>query len=246
MRALLRLVLFALVVALITAAIYLAVPYVYRYTMLPVQNNRVLLEHLQRTQAQLRDDVTGQLNAQRERIARLETGLADEQEARSELESRLAQHDEALAAQVDMNARLEALENRPDLRPELEAELEAQDEAIAELDERLAGLEEAVTRPEAGLNRLQQEILLLQMSQFVLKARIHLADNNPGQAQSELTQAQRLLRRLGQMAPPNRQDELDGIQAQLDEVAAAIEDRPFTALQELEILWQLLQEFSPG
>jgi predicted PurR-regulated permease PerM len=85
LRGLVRLVLFGLIVAIITAALYYAFPYIYNSNVFPLQNNnQVGLERLQRAQTQLQDDLTDQLTRQRERIAQLEANLTAEREARSE------------------------------------------------------------------------------------------------------------------------------------------------------------------
>lgn len=234
----LRLLIFALAVAAVTAALYYATPYVYRYLVTPVQNNRAVIEHIQRSQARWQDDLEGRLNDQSQRIAQLEAESAAEREALSQSETGLAQQEEILA---DQAATLS----------ELEASLEAQSQAIAnleqsldDLDAALSQLEGSVAGPETAVTRLQRQVSLLQMQQAALKARLHLSENNAGQAQSALEEARQPLRRLGSLASPAERGALAEIEEQLEAVTVAIEEQPFTAVQELEILWQLLQEFS--
>jgi hypothetical protein len=81
------------------------------------------------------------------------------------------------------------------------------------------------------------------MEQIVLKARLHLLENNPGQAQLTLEEARPHLQRLSIVAPSAQDEALAELEGQFDTTITAIEDQPFIALQELEILWQLLGRF---
>ncbi|HEX9925269.1 MAG TPA: hypothetical protein VGD99_21615 [Anaerolineae bacterium] len=238
---LLRLVLFAVVVALVTGAVYLATPYVYRYTMLPVQNNRAVIETLRQNQAQLQEDVSQQLAEQRERIAQLEADLAAEREARSELENQLARQGETLAAQAELTAEQQA---QGQAIAGLEESIDALDLFLNDLDTTVAQVEQDLNSPDRGVARLQAQTLVLQMQQAVLKSWLHLTENNAGQAQQALEQTQQALETLNEVTPSEDQGELAEIEAQLEAVSVAIEEQPFIAIQELEILWQMLQEFS--
>jgi chromosome segregation ATPase len=234
----LRLLLFALTIAAVTAAIYYVTPYIYRYVVTPVQNNQLAIAQLRQAQARLQDDVEGRLTDQRQRITQLETDLAAERETRSELENRLTQQEEISSAQAVTQA-------------ELEARLEAQEQAVAaleqsldDLDAAMAEVERSMAIPEVEVAKLQRRTLLLQMQQATLKARLHLLENNAGQAQLALKGSRQSLRRLKSLVPPTERETVAEIQEQLETVITAIEEQPFTAVQELEILWQLLQAFS--
>jgi len=242
---LIRLLLFALIVAIVTAALYFAIPALYRYLLLPVQNNRAAIEHLRQTHMQLREELAGQLDAQRERIAQLEGDLAAEREARSELETLLAQQGEAQSAQVAAQADLAAqLETQSQAIAALEQSADAFDAFLTDLEASLARMEQALASPEAGINSLQRQILILGMQQAILKAGLHLAENNAGRAQESLAPVERALERLPDLISPEQQATLADLEAQLQTVLTAIEARPFVAAQELEILSQLIQEFS--
>lgn len=235
-----RLVLFALVVALVTAVIYFSVPYVYGYFVTPIQNNRALLDHLQRTQAQMQADLSGQLEEQRQRITRLEVDLSAEREARSELESSLAgqaaARDELGAQLASQSQAIAALENSMD----------AFDAALSDLDAAVVGVEQGLVSPEAEIARLQRRVLLLQMQQAILKARLHLFENNAGQAQRALEEGGAALEQLAPLVTAQERRALDDTRDQLEVVMAAILERPFIAVQELEILWELSQAISDG
>lgn len=229
-----RLLLFIIVIALVTGAIYFATPYVYRYTVLPVQNNRVVIEQLRRSQTELRDEFSGKLTEQRERIAQLEAELATDRETRSELETRLARQEEAASSQVELNKQIETQAQA----------ITGLEEGVAQLRTSLDDIEQIVASPENQLTALQRQALILQLNQVILKTRLHLMENNAGQAQSTLEGAGQVLARLEAIAPTAKQAKMDDFTAQLDEVTTAIKEQPFIALQELEILWQLAQDLS--
>jgi chromosome segregation ATPase len=231
---LIRLLLFIIVIALVTGAIYFAIPYVYRYTILPVQNNRVVIEQLRRSQTELRDEFSGQLAEQRERIAQLEAELVAERETHSELETRLTRQEEATSTQADLNEQIGTQGQA----------ITGLEEGVAQLRTSLDDIEQIVASPENQLTALQRQVLILQMNQAILKTQLHLVENNPGQAQDTLEDVGRALARLEAIAPASKQAEMEEFAAQLDEVSTAIEEQPFIALQELEILWQLAQNLS--
>jgi chromosome segregation ATPase len=258
MRGLVRLVLFGLLVAIVVVALYYAIPYAYSYMVQPVQNNRVVIDHLRRTQAQVED----QLADQRERIAQLEADLAAEREARSQLESLLSQQSEALSAQATVQAELETgletqgqetltqveFEERFDAPTEaivvLEQRVDTLDASLAELNTTVTDMEQAATTPDRDIESLQQQALIGQAAQVVLKARVHLSENNPGQAQLALERAEVNLEELASLIPSEKEEELTEIQTQLETVITAVAEQPFIAIQELEILWELLQRFA--
>ncbi|MFC1974905.1 hypothetical protein ACFLXQ_00735 [Chloroflexota bacterium] len=270
MRGLVRLVLFGLVVAIIVVAIYFAAPfaapYISDFTVLPTKNKQALDDHLQRAHPhpQMQEDLAGQLADQRERIAQLETDLAAEREARSELQSQLGQQAETIAAQITAQAELETdLDTQAQdttVQTDLETRLEAQaqtltslkqsvdtlDTSVTDLDAALTRVEQGITKPELGseTSELQQQILILQVSQAILKARLHLSENNSGQAQLALEQTGLALAQLESLNLSEKEEDLAEIQAQLETVMTAIEEQPFIVSQELEILWQLLQRFT--
>jgi chromosome segregation ATPase len=234
----LRLLVFGLLVAALTAAIYYATPYVYRYFVIPVQNNRLAIEQLRNSQARFQDDLEARFADQSQRIAQLEADLSANREARSELENVLAEHQEMLSAQgatqVDIEADLEA---QGQTLATLEQDLDTLDAAIAEV-------EQSIAVPEAEIARLQRRVSLVEMQQATLKARLHLSDNDAGQARLALEDARQPLQRLRSVVASGERAALAEIEEQLDTVTTAIEEQPFTAVQELEIMWQLLQEFS--
>jgi chromosome segregation ATPase len=264
-QGLIRLVLFGLIVAIVVtivvAAINYASPFIYNNIVSPLQDNQAKIDSLQQKQSNMQEDFTGQLTEQRERIAQLESELATEREARSVLESTLNQQAETIAAQATAQAEFTAdfaAEDQAAARAELEKRLEAQGQTLAtlgqsvdaldafvsDLDKTVTGVEQAVATPEAEVVNLQQQALLLQASQATLKARLHLIENNPGQAQQSLERADSALGRLEPLIPPEKEEDLAEIQTQLQATMTAIEEQPFIATQELEILWELLQRFS--
>ncbi|MBN1218155.1 MAG: hypothetical protein JXM69_04445 [Anaerolineae bacterium] len=261
MRGLIRLVLFALIVAVIVVVVYYSIPYIYNY-MQNRGDSQVVTEDLRRDQAQMQEDFTNQLANQRERIVQLEAELTAEREARSQLEITVAQQGETLSAQAtaqtEMENMLQTQGQTPAVPTELAERLDAQAKAIAGLEQQVdsldttlanldstaVGLEQMMAEPVPEVDNLQQQMLILQAGQAVLKAQLHLSENNPGQAQLALTRVDLALNRLTGLVSPGKGEALAEIQAQLQTAIVAIEEQPFIAGQELEILWELLQRFA--
>jgi chromosome segregation ATPase len=245
LRAAFRLILFVLVIIALISAVYYTAPYVYSYFITPVQNNRALIDHLQRNQAQLQEDLNSQIASQRERITQLETDLAAEREAHSALENTLAQQAEELSNQNTAQTELEEqVENQGRAITTLEQSVDAQDASLNDLDSSMVKVEAALAAPEAEFPRLQRQILLLQLQQTVLKARLHLLENNAGQADLALTDANESLEALNTLLSAEEQRSLLEIQAQLTQTKDSIKTQPFIAAQEMDILWSLLQDFA--
>ena len=160
--------------------------------------------------------------------------------AQAEFTADFAAEDQA-AARAELEKRLES---QGQTLATLEQSVDALDAFVSDLDKTVAKVEQAVTTPEAEVVNLQQQALLLQASQATLKARLHLIENNPGQAQQSLERVDSALGRLEPLIPPEKEENLAEIQTQLQTTMTAIEEQPFIATQELEILWELLQRFS--
>lgn len=247
MRGFLRLVLFGLVIALIIVAIFYAMPTAYNYLVLPVQNNRVVIDHLRRAETQVQKD----MSSQQEQITELESSLVTEREARSQLESQLAQQAETITVQATAIAQLGSDADAQSLvvagQSDLEARLDDQEEALTGLEDTVDDLETVLDDLEettVAMNDMRQQALVLQASQAILKARLHLGENNPGLAQDSLEVVGEALGELDALTPPEQVEALTAIQEQLETVVTAVDEQPFIATQELEILWLLLQRFT--
>lgn len=245
MRGFLRLVLFGLVIALIVVAIYYAVPIAYNYLVLPAQNNRVVIDHLRRAETQVQKDMSNQ----QEQITELESSLAAEREARSQVESQLAQQAETIVAQATAMAQLgvDAQALVVAGQSDLETRLNEQEETLTGLEDSVGELEtvlDDLAENTTGIVEMQQQAWVLQASQAILKARLHLGENNPGLAQDSLEIVGEALGEFEALIPPEQSGALIAIQEQLETVITAIDEQPFIATQELEILWLLLQRFT--
>jgi uncharacterized coiled-coil protein SlyX len=247
MRGFLRLVLFGLIVALIIVAVFYAMPTAYNYLVLPVQNNRVVIDHLRRAETQMQKD----MSSQQEQMAALESSLTAEREARGELESQLAQQAETIAAQATAIAQLGTDADAQALvvagQSDLEIRLDEQEDTLIELEDTVGELETVLGDLEENtlaMGETQQQARVLQASQAIIKARLHLGENNPGLAQDSLEIVGEVLEELEILILPEQAEGLTAIQEQLETVVTAIDEQPFIATQELEILWLLLQQFT--
>lgn len=247
MRALVRLVLFGVIIALIIVAIFYAMPTAYNYLVLPVQNNRVVIDHLRRAESQMQKD----LSAQQEQITELEDALATEREALSLLEEQLAQQAETIAVQATAIAQLGTETDAQALvvagQSDLEARLDDKEEALTDLEDSVGELEtvlDDLAETTFAMTEMQQQAWMLQASQAILKARLHLGENNPGLAQDSLEVVGEVLDELETLSPTEQVETLAEIREQLETVVVVIDEQPFIATQELEILWLLLQRFT--
>jgi len=247
MRGFFRLALFGLIVALIIVVIYYAVPIAYKYMALPVQNDRVAIDRLQRVETQMQQDMA----SQQEKIANLESSLVTERETRSQMELQLAQQAETIAAQATAIAQLGTDADVQAMVVGDQSDLEAR---LNDQEERLTGLEDSIDKLETVLHDLgetptvmtemRQQGWVLQASQAILKARLHLGENNPGLAQDSLQVVGKALDELEPLILPEQSEALTAIREQLETVVTAIDEQPFVATQELEILWSMLQRLT--
>lgn len=239
-----RLLLFAVIVAIITAAIYLAAPYIYQTLILPVQNTQVAVERLQRAQTQLAEELRQEMTGQEARVTQLESDMVVERGLRSELEAYFVQQTQTISGQTTRQDELAGqLDQQVETFANLEQRLNTLETGLADLDTSLAEVEQAVESPEAAVESLRRQLLLLQAGQGVLKTRLHLTENNAGQAQTTLEEVRAQIEQLRNLTSPGQRGDIAEIEAQLETVTTAIEEQPFIALQELEILWELLQAY---
>ena len=207
---------------------YYGLPAVYNGFVQPVQINTERISEVERSLHSEQEADRARLQALEDRVTAVESDLAAAVEALD-------------AAQADLRQLLAALgDERGDLQ-RVRA-LEAQSEAIAaslEADEsRLAAVEETLADSQDPVDALVQRIQLLRGMELVLRARLALADNNPGLAGQDLGQARAILAASG--APPAWGPIVD----RLDMALANLDSAPLVAVQDVEAAWYLMLEAS--
>jgi len=199
--------------------------------------------------AGLKDELT----AGDARIAELEKALVDGGQRIADLESELTSQDERVAdyeegmmglkdemdAQATRIAGLEeSLADRDQRIADLEKGVSSQNEGVAELGARLTELKAEAVAPEEEIARLNVQALLLKASQEAIKASIRLIQNNPGAAKEELGLVGASLSTAFELGDEEAKAAISELQDRLADVMRDIDENPFAATEELEILWR--------
>lgn len=234
---LLRLVFVVILAILIGVGVYYGVPWVYWRLVVPVQETAARVEMLQRDLENTRADWNTNLTEQGQRLSALEGDLAAQKERIAALEADTNRMDEVLAAQGETLSELQtASDNTEKATGQLGSEVEA---LYGELDT----LRVEMADPNRVAAAFERRLILLQAWGEILKARLHLLEDNAGNARQTLALARANLERVITLSPEPEAEALIAIRERLDAANMAIEERPFVAINELEIVWRELDTF---
>lgn len=255
LKVVLQLTLIAIFMGAIAVALYLAIPWLYRETIVPVQNNAAAIEDLDRRLGAVASQADEQSGDLQSRNAELEGEVVQLQETVAVQERLLATAAAELAtvvpaaealmettdAQAADLASLERSLARAVQALEWQAEdLEAETERVAELERNLAALGTAVTDQVDGLSTrtdgLLSRIALLQAAQDVVRIQLLLAEENPGLAQGSLTYVIDHLMRAAALDPALQVD-VTAWADRVSELEILIQERSFRVGPALESLW---------
>jgi chromosome segregation ATPase len=234
---LLRLIFVVVIAILIGVGVYYGVPWVYWRLVIPVQESAVRIEMLQRNLENTRADWNTELTEQGQQISALESDLAAQRERMAALEADMGRMDEILTTQGETLS-------------ELQTTLDSAEEATSQLGDdvevlygELDILRDEIADPNRVAATFERRLILLQAWGEILKARLHLLEDNPGNARQALALARANLERVIALSPEPQAEALIAIQERLDAADTAIEERPFVAMNELEIIWRDLDTF---
>jgi chromosome segregation ATPase len=234
---LLRLVFVVIIAILIGVGIYYVVPWVYWHLVIPVQESAVRIEMLQRDLENTRADWNTELTEQGQQISALEGDLATQKERIAALEADMGRMDEVLTTQGETLSELQTtLDSAGEVTGQLGSDVEA---LYGELDT----LRVEMADPNRVVATFERRLILLQAWGEILKARLHLLEDNAGNARQALALARANLERVIVLSPEPEAEALIAIQERLDAADMAIEERPFVAINELEIIWRDLDTF---
>jgi chromosome segregation ATPase len=234
---LLRLIFVVIVAALIGVGIYYGVPWLYWRLVIPVQESAARIEILQRDLESTRTDWNTDLTEQGQRVSALESDLAAQRERIAALEADMGRMDEVLIAQGETLSELRtALDSAEETTGQLGDDVET---LYGELDT----LRVEVADPNRVAATFERRLILLQVWGQVLKARLHLLEDNAGNARQALVMARANLERVIVLSPEPEAEALIAIRERLDAADTAIEERPFVVINELEIIWRDLDAF---
>jgi chromosome segregation ATPase len=234
---LLRLIFVVVLAILIGVGIYYGMPWVYWRFVIPVQESAARIEMLQRDLENTRAAWNTDLSEQGQRISVLESGLATQKERIAALEADVGRMNELLAAQGETLSELQtALGSTGEATDQLGDDVEV---LYGELDT----LRDEMADPNQAVAAFERRLILLQAWGEILKARVHLLEDNAGSARQALALARANLERAIVLSPEPEAEALIAIRERLDAADTAIEERPFVAINELEIIWRDLDAF---
>lgn len=233
----LRLIFVIVIAVLIGVGIYYSVPWIYWRFVIPVQDSAARVQMLQRDLENTRADWNTDLTEQGQRISALESDLATQRERIAALEADMGRMNEVLTAQGETLIELQStLDGAEEATGQLGDDVEV---LYSELDT----LRVEVAEPNRVAAAFERRLILLQAWEEILKARMHLLEDNAGNARQALAVAQANLERVIVLSPEPEAEALIAIQERLDAADTAIEERPFVAINELEIIWRDLDTF---
>jgi chromosome segregation ATPase len=234
---LLRLIFVVVLAILIGVGVYYGMPWVYWRFVIPVQESAARIEMLQRDLENTRAAWNTDLSEQGQRISVLESGLATQKERIAALEADVGRMNELLAAQGETLSELQtALGSTGEATDQLGDDVEV---LYGELDT----LRDEMADPNQAVAAFERRLILLQAWGEILKARVHLLEDNAGSARQALALARANLERAIVLSPEPEAEALIAIRERLDAADTAIEERPFVAINELEIIWRDLDAF---
>ncbi|MGC9396338.1 MAG: hypothetical protein ACP5J4_15955 [Anaerolineae bacterium] len=213
------------------------------------ERTQALQEETQALQEQI-DELERQGDATRETLETLESRLTTSEALLAEMQTTLETAQESLQKSLDtLEEDQAALE--PDVTQlktalaELETAVDALTEDVAQAVDDVETLSVTV-KDEAPLVAVRIEVQLLKAMELLTRARLQLAQDNPGAAKTEVQEARNLLVNLGTNLPEDQQKALAAIVQRLELGLANLPNAPRLAADDLEIAWQLLVKGLPG
>jgi septal ring factor EnvC (AmiA/AmiB activator) len=207
---------------------YFGLPALYTGFVQPVQvNTRQIADLESQWQAQRGSDQS-RLEAVDARLTSLETDLAALKETIGGLQADVESLQSSLGSERGDLQRVRALESQ----------LASLQSSLQSAQDRLTALESSLAQSQEPVEALKARVQLLRAMELVLRARLALADNNPGLAGDDLRRAQAILE------DPSSPDAWAPIADRLDMALTNLAAAPLVAVQDVEAAWYLMLEAS--
>jgi hypothetical protein len=255
LKVLFRLLLVLIFGTLIGVGFYFGIPWLYRATIVPVQQNTEAISDLTQRMTQTETQTGQVVGALQDRTAGMEGEIATLKEVSAvqsaelataaaqvgELEAQIAQLEAAAEAQADAQAALKRdVDTAARSLSRLASDLRDQQETLTALDEALTPqLGDLTVRAEA-LALTQGDALarlaLIQAAQDLIRVQVLLVEDNVGAARSGLQIAAAHLTRFGTLAPDQAATAAELV-ARVQALDALIGERSFRTAPLLEALW---------
>jgi chaperonin cofactor prefoldin len=252
LRALLSLLIIAVLAVVIGAGLYYGLPAIYERYVQPIQMDVSSLQVAQTDQEQAILQLSGRVEDLSARINTLEVQADSDKQSIAELQTQL---DNALSVQAEnLNpiqtaqaaaaSRLDeldrVLQSLDDQLSSLNTDVQNLGTTVAENQEQLAGLDGKLQIEGTPLENIRNELKMVKAMELLTRSRLLLVANNLGLAQQDLQSASELLNGLQASLPADQQGDLAEIIARLDKASSNLPERPLLASDDLEIAWQLL------
>jgi chromosome segregation ATPase len=252
LRALLSLLIIAVLAVVIGAGLYYGLPAIYERYVQPIQMDVSSLQVAQTDQEQAILQLSGRVEDLSARINTLEVQADSDKQSIAELQTQL---DNALSVQAEnLNpiqtaqaaaaSRLDeldrVLQSLDDQLSSLNTDVQNLGTTVAENQEQMAGLDGKLQIEGTPLENIRNELKMVKAMELLTRSRLLMVANNLGLAQQDLQSASELLNGLQASLPADQQGDLAEIIARLDKASSNLPVRPLLASDDLEIAWQLL------
>ncbi len=252
LRALLRLLIIAVLAVIVGAGLYYGLPAIYERYVQPIQMDVSSLQISQSDQEQAMAQLSSRVGDLSARINTLEVQADSDKQSIAELETQL---DDALSAQAESfipiqtaqaaaTSRLDVidqvLQSLDDQLSSMNTDVQSLSTLVSENQDVLAGLEEKLQIEGTPLETIRNELKIVKAMELLTRGRLLLVANNLGLAQQDLESAGELLAELQASLPDGQKGDLAEIIDQLDKASNNLPARPVLASDDLEIAWKLL------
>lgn len=232
---LLRLTFVVIMAIILGVAAYWGIPRLYTNVITPIQNNISRVDTLEQRVTLLEEQTSQQNEELLDRIGSIELGIDALREELASLEGRITALEEQAQAQQEALQQLQ--ENLTAQTETTEADLQTLDERVSTLEEAQRDLAARMAAPEAAIPSFERQLWLMTAWQQLLKARVHLLEENIGDARVAMRAARDALILVLSKSPEGEAETVQGLIERLDAIQADIESRPFLAAQRLDALW---------
>jgi chromosome segregation ATPase len=252
LRFLVRLIFVFVMGALIGLGLYYGVPWLYRRLVLPVQENSARIAVLEDRVEQQQQRISENHRVLQDRVAELETDLAQLQEEvaiqnqdqqtlqeqSQELAQRIAQVESELETQAQDIAKVESdiEDTGSNLSEEIDAVQDQLEETQAEFNRQIQDTEGRTDDLETQVGALTGRLALLQTAQDLVKVRLLLMEENTGAARETLDLAVAHLDQASALMPSLAED-LENLRERMLAQDDLIAERSFRVRPSLESLW---------
>jgi len=230
LRGLARIILVLVTGLIIGTALYFGLMFLYKELVLNTRSANSQLELMVTQQAgnlKQQEDRLGQIN---QRVSSIESNQTTENEASSEMQSKLNDVQKTLNQQ---NTELIRLEDLQSTIATLEKELE-QDRTD------IKGLMESNTAPDSPLAKLRRETRVLKAMELLNRSRLNFIQNNYGLAGEDIKSVRQILLAI---QTESTEAEKVNLQAWIGRLDMALQNLPVTpilAFEDLEITWGMM------